>query len=124
MKDFDSWNVRKKQINDRIVLPEYIVEGEIWWCVLGVNVGSEQDGSEDTYERPVLVIKRFTKKLYLVIPLTSQKKIGTYYPKLTSRSYLLFLQIRVVDAKRMQRKLRTVTPRQFAKVRNLFKRLL
>lgn len=33
-------------------------EREIWWCSLGVNIGFEQDGTNDLFERPVLVIKK------------------------------------------------------------------
>ena len=55
-KDFDKWNERKKALNDR----ERILFNprEIWWCSFGVNIGSEQDGSGDNFERPVIIIKK------------------------------------------------------------------
>ncbi len=29
------------------------------WCSIGINVGDEEDGKNELYERPVLVIKKF-----------------------------------------------------------------
>ncbi|MFH1170496.1 MAG: hypothetical protein V1704_02965 [Candidatus Vogelbacteria bacterium] len=45
-KDFDQWNERKKGLHNRDRVPFYH-EREIWWCALGVNIGSEQDGSKE-----------------------------------------------------------------------------
>ena len=45
-------------------------EREIWWCALGVNVGSEQDGVAKTYEPPILVIKNFNGQVLWAVPLT------------------------------------------------------
>jgi hypothetical protein len=44
-KDFDKWNETKKKIHDRINTP-FFNEREVWWCVLGRNIGVEQDGGE------------------------------------------------------------------------------
>jgi len=41
-KDFDGWNEEKKQ-TEMEGARLYTVR-EIWWCQLGVNVGSEQSG--------------------------------------------------------------------------------
>ena len=69
-KDFDTWNLQKKQINNkhrRITFHER----EIWWCSLGLNIGFEQDGKNYLYERPVLVIRKFNKHTLWILPLTS-----------------------------------------------------
>jgi mRNA interferase MazF len=59
IKDFDGWTVKKKEINAAFV-PVYVHEREVWFCLLGVNVGSEQDGKHELYERPVLVLRCVT----------------------------------------------------------------
>jgi len=41
-KDFQKWHGKKSTI-DQIEKRPFFHEGEIWWCVLGVNVGFEQD---------------------------------------------------------------------------------
>ena len=77
-KDFDRWNEKKKRIN-RSAFIDYVNEREVWWCTLGVNVGSEQDGSLDVFERPILVVRKFNKDTVLVVPLTSSPGRTPYH---------------------------------------------
>lgn len=45
IKDFDKWNKSKKEIDsNNNYLPLYH-ERQIRWCRLGINIGSEQDGT-------------------------------------------------------------------------------
>ena len=47
-KDFDKWNIIKKQVNTKEVIRDlFFYEREVWWCSLGLNVGYEQDGKND-----------------------------------------------------------------------------
>jgi hypothetical protein len=39
-KDFDKWNIKKKQI-DAKTARLYFRQGEIWWVNLGLNIGYE-----------------------------------------------------------------------------------
>ena len=57
MKDFDSWNRIKKKTHgsSRVKYPK---EGSVWWCKLGLNIGDEEDGKGDYFERPVLILKK------------------------------------------------------------------
>ncbi len=57
MKDFDTWNNLKKGVNAG--KGKLYKERDIWWCSLGVNVGFEQDGTGNSYERPVVVLRGF-----------------------------------------------------------------
>ena len=41
-KDFDGWNKLKKEIDIRN--PIYVSERDVWFCSVGINVGSEQSG--------------------------------------------------------------------------------
>ena len=69
-KDFDRWNVVKKNINakNRKV---FFYEKEIWWMNIGVNVGSEQDGKGDLFMRPVFIYKKINGTTFVGIPLTT-----------------------------------------------------
>ncbi len=51
-------------------------EGEIWWCSIGMNVGTEIFGKGRRFTRPVLVFKKFGSYSFLGIPITSQEKEG------------------------------------------------
>lgn len=55
-------------------IPNYFHERDIWWYRLGVNIGFEQDGKGSDSSRPVLIIKKFTRHVAWIIPLTD--KIG------------------------------------------------
>ena len=46
-KNFDRWNAKKKAIHDSACTALFH-EREVWWCVLGTNVGFEQDGGKGT----------------------------------------------------------------------------
>jgi mRNA interferase MazF len=108
-KDFDRWNGEKKRIHfgdDGVIL--YPKEREVWLCIIGKNVGVEQNGSTDTFSRPVLVVKKFNNKMFWVVPLsTKQKKYDFFYNFVdengTSVAAIL-AQLRLVSIKRFVRK--------------------
>jgi hypothetical protein len=71
-KQFDEWNGTKKTVNDQT--GRLYAERAIWWCLLGVNMGFEQDGTGKSFERPVVVLQGFSKMVCLVVPLTTATK--------------------------------------------------
>lgn len=73
IKDFDGWFPLKKKIQEERNVPTYR-QRDIWWCSTGVNLGVEQDGKNDLYERPVLIVRKFNNRLFMGVPLTSQIK--------------------------------------------------
>src|SRR6266404_730808 len=77
-KDFDSWNLKKKYIEENEPRRFYRSR-EIWWCSLGVNIGFEQDGTSHDQQRPVLILKGFSREVCLVVPLTTSKKKNPYH---------------------------------------------
>lgn len=114
-KDFDRWNTKKKQLNNVGGSP-FVSEREIWWCSLGVNVGREQDGHGDDFERPVVVIKKLSPDTFIAIPLSTKKKIDKFQATVTFGeliNYGLLDQIRVIDSKRLKRKIGMVKKSEF-----------
>lgn len=77
-KEFEIWN-KKKQTLHHSNKDIYFRKGEIWWCALGVNIGYEQDGKNEKFERPVLVLRKINRHLALTIPLSSKLKDHPYY---------------------------------------------
>ncbi|MEK7134673.1 MAG: type II toxin-antitoxin system PemK/MazF family toxin [Patescibacteria group bacterium] len=126
-KDFDTWNGKKKEIHGRDDAPFYH-KREIWWCALGVNVGSEQDGSGEEYRRPVLILKNLGEQVCLVVPLTTsvnkhplRPSVGTISGK---EAHALLSQIRVVDTKRLVRKIGYLDKTVFENIRKAVKDML
>lgn len=102
-KDFDNWNIKKKELSNggRV----YFHKGDIWLASIGKNIGDEEDGKHSSFERPILIVRKFNNSIFLGIPLTSQDKEGKYYHKLTSflGSTAILSQVRLFDAKRLLR---------------------
>lgn len=104
MKDFDGWNEVKKKIHASNA-DVYFYEREIWWVSLGANIGFEQDGTGERYDRPVLIVKKYNPDLLLAVPLSTTKKEGMYYfriGKVEGKDATAILsQIRLLDSKRL-----------------------
>jgi mRNA interferase MazF len=103
-QDFDNWNVKKKELSN--VKRVYFHKGDIWLASIGKNIGDEEDGKHSSFERPVLVVRKFNNSIFLGVPLTSNKdKEGKYYHKLISfsGSTTILSQVRLFDAKRLLR---------------------
>lgn len=98
-------------------------EGEVWWCSVGLNVGEEIYGKGPNFRRPVLVFKKLTKNSFLALPLTGSEKMGSWYVpiRLTGRKSSITLnQARIIDGKRLQRKIITLEGDDFRLIKETF----
>ncbi|MSU44991.1 type II toxin-antitoxin system PemK/MazF family toxin [Candidatus Nomurabacteria bacterium] len=96
-------------------------EREIWWYSIGINLGDEQDGKNELFERPVLVLKKFNNKVCWVLPMSTKPKDGIYYHTLEheGKIFLVILsQLRLVSVKRFRRFVRKISPHQFELIQN------
>lgn len=115
MKDFDQWNSCKKQLETEIT-QTFFHEKEVWFVALGVNLGNEQDGKGERFWRPVIVLKKFNTQIFLAVPMTSKVRYGKYYFSfnLASKTRTALLsQVRLLDSKRMIRKIGNIGNAQF-----------
>jgi len=116
-KDFDYWNKVKKKLHEReLASGLYFKEREIWWSAIGINIGHEQDGKHNNFERPILVLKVFNRELLWALPLTSKNKDGKYYSQIfyLGESYSVILsQLRLISSRRLLRKIRTLAREDF-----------
>gem|GEM_PF-6408639 len=74
---FNDWNIKKQEIHfsDR-TNKIYFKKGQIWWCSVGQNVGSESFGKGENFMRPILILKKLSSDLCVGLPLTSKGKTG------------------------------------------------
>ena len=103
IKDFDSWNIHKKEI-DSTDNKKTFHEREIWFIKIGENIGFEQNGKGTEFLRPVIVYKKFSKNVFLGIPLTKTNRAGKFYSEFEfkdQRSFAILSQIRLFDSKRL-----------------------
>jgi mRNA-degrading endonuclease toxin of MazEF toxin-antitoxin module len=102
-KDFDGWNVQKK-ITDSVENKKTFHEREIWFIKIGENVGFEQNGKGKEFLRPVVIYKKFSKNVFLGIPLTKANREGKFYSSFEFHSKIstaILSQIRLFDSKRL-----------------------
>ena len=122
-KNFDSWNRLKKIIDCKVGIPPF-KERQIWWCNIGRNIGSEEDGKGECFLRPVILFRAFSETIAWVIPLTTQP-----WP-IDSRVHYTFVlhgmtraaemhQLRLISTKRLDRYMDTIAFCDFQKIRKL-----
>lgn len=126
-KNFDQWNEQKKLIHGEGKNKLYH-QREVWWCSLGINVGSEQDGAGLEYQRPVLIVKGLSAATCLVIPLTTSSKqhpmriaVGIVDGEQASA---ILSQIRIIDIKRLVEKVGFIEKEVFEQIRKAVKDIL
>jgi len=112
-KDFNKWNALKMKIDDGSSKKQF-KEREIWWTSIGLNIGFEQDGKNDQFHRPVLVLKKFNADMFFGVALTSKDKEGFYYSnfefikrgdKEYTKSAAILSQVRLFSSKRLIRRI-------------------
>jgi mRNA interferase MazF len=117
-KPFGKWTELKRSLEELSVKHNFN-EREIWWCSLGINIGYEQDGKHEMFERPVLILRKYSKDFLLIAPFTSAEKDGGYYFPVTfcgKKSRLILSQQRAVSAKRLSRKMSIVGRLMFGNI--------
>ena len=121
-KNFDGWNNKKQLIENKKTI--FFEERQIWWCSVGVNVGSEIDGKNHNFERPILIIKKYGKNTFLGVPMSTTIREGNYYFDISTNGtfgQLLFNQAKTMDSKRLLRKIAKISSSSFEKIKQQFK---
>ncbi len=103
LQKYDVWNETKKALSQsqRNFL---FKEGEIWWCILGLNVGEETYGKGKEFTRPVVIIKKLSKTSCIVMPTTTQVRTSDWYYHIHVRGFsrwVMMHQIRFISSKRL-----------------------
>ncbi len=128
---FDKWNSIKQKTHNSQNLVGF-KQREIFWLRLGQNIGSEEYGKGNEFQRPVLIIKRLTKDIFIGIPLTSQFKNDNDYFHMISyeskkgikQNCAMLLQLKSFDRKRLMGKIATLSKDQFNIILKKIERLI
>lgn len=126
-KDFQKWHSFKEDLHYNNAERVLFHEREIWWCALGANIGFEQDGKNDTFERPVIVFRKFNKEVFWGLPITTQEKGGRYYYTYAhggKRFSIILSQMRLLDGKRLLRKITVLPNKEFLELDRGFNALI
>lgn len=125
-KDFDTWNIAKKKLDSE---PQrFYTVREIWWCKLGLNIGTEQNGNNETYTRPCIILRGFGPHACLVVPLTKSARNHQFripvgkIANIDAKANLS--QIKTVDTKRLVEKIGFLNKAVFSKIQKIAKAML
>jgi mRNA interferase MazF len=121
IKNFDGWNVKKKEADSNGSKPPLFKERDVWWLSVGVNVGFEEDGKHGNFARPVLIIRKFNRYLFMGLPMSTKIKENKYYFKVTLQGKtvsVLISQLRAFSSKRLWYKLGELDSKDFTRVMN------
>lgn len=127
LKKFIEWSKLKFKIHTSLDIDFYFKEREIWWASIGQNIGSEQNGKNRDFERPVLVLKKFNFKTFLGVPISTKKGNSPYHCEfiLDGNNYWTNLsQIRTFSSKRLLRRVNKMALDDFNRISDLFHKLV
>ena len=124
---FEKWNILKQKSNfsKKII---GIKERDILFLKMGQNIGYEQDGKGEEFLRPVVVLKKFNKNMFLGIALTTQKKENVYHfefqyknksDRVITNSAILS-QVKMYDTKRVKYKAGMINIEDFKTMYKVF----
>ena len=126
-KKFSQWSIQKANLHSESTVA-YYHEREIWWCALGVNIGFEQDGTGENFDIPVVILRGFNTHTFFAVALTGRKKAGAFYfylGKVDDRDATAILsQVRILDTKRLIKKIGTLHISTFQDLKNACKDIL
>jgi mRNA interferase MazF len=129
MNNFDYWNELKKKIEIGGNSPDrFPKEGEVWMSAIGKNIGFEQNGSEDNFSRPVLIVKKFNNHMFWVVPLSTKQKDFDFYFNYTDpngqKVSAILAQMKLLSVKRIERKLYDIPNELFCDIKRRLKSFL
>lgn len=127
MKDilerFVSWiklKIRLHLKDDVDVKKLYFREKEIWWMHLGKNLGHEEDGKNEQYERPVIILRKFNKDFFWGIPTSTKiKPENRFYDTFVHQEddySAIISQMKPISSKRLIRKIGVLGKLEYEKI--------
>jgi len=124
-KQFIEWT--KNKIRHHVEKKDdlYFREKEIWWVALGKNIGYEIGGKHKLFERQVLILKKYSKDMCFVLPLTTQIKDPKPWYQVTIKvenklNAVNISQGRTISRKRLLRKITVLETEEYNNIINLF----
>jgi len=115
-QNLDRWNKIKKDTElDNIKV--YFKERDIFWTRLGENIGFEQNGKGDEFQRPVIILKKYTNDMFLGIPLSTTPRDGSFFFQFSfikdEISTALLVQHKLYSKKRLIKKIGMIDKNNF-----------
>ena len=128
-EEFDKWNTIKKETNQSN--PPIFKDREIYYTRMGHNIGHEQNGKGEEFVRPVVILKRLSREMFIGIPLSSQLKEGSFYHTINftkrgepTQNRAIIAQIKLFSARRLLNKIGMIDKEEFSALKQKVNELL
>jgi len=125
VKKFVVWTKLKIRLHhkaDDKVKRLYFREKEIWWAHLGKNIGHEEDGKNNNFERPIIVLRKFSRYLFLGVPTSTKiKSKNDFYHtfRYGDQNYSAILsQMRPISTNRLIRRIGSLSAGEFRQIKD------
>ncbi|MFZ1812167.1 MAG: type II toxin-antitoxin system PemK/MazF family toxin [Candidatus Saccharimonadales bacterium] len=118
VRDYQKWHELKQRL-EHTEFQGNFSEREVWWCSLGANIGFEEDGKNNLFERPVLVLKKYNKQLFVGLPLSTAVKSSRYYHQISvgdKNGVVILSQARAFSSNRLQRRIGRIMPYEYESI--------
>ena len=124
----NQWNELKKKLDASETASTFLPqEREVWMCYMGRNIGYEQNGDRN-FMRPVLIIRKFDRKLFWIVPITEHQKPLDFYFNFTDprgkSGAIILAQMKLMSVKRFVRVMYAFSADEFAHVQGVLVNLL
>jgi mRNA-degrading endonuclease toxin of MazEF toxin-antitoxin module len=119
VKNFIGWIYKKISIDKLQKNNLTISEGQVFWCTLGENIGFEQNGKGEYFQRPVLIFKKFNNDIFWGIPMSTKIKDNKYYIKVLLKDVYqsaMISQLRILDSKRLYQFIGYISKKDFKNI--------
>ena len=127
IKNFLEWFALKPELDQNInQIPPLTKEGQIWWCHIGENIGTEVSGKGVSFTRPCIILTKFSKYNFFVVPCSTKNKGGSWFVKFThnqKEQTALLNQTRCIDSRRLQNRIGQIDDADFKSIQKSLAKL-
>ncbi len=126
IKNFLEWFKLKPNLDKKNHKPPFVSEGQIWWCHLGENVGTEISGKGEKFTRPVIILQKLSNMTYLVLPTSTKIKKGNWYIPIVYKKKEMVVclhQAKTIDYRRIDDKIGFISGKDFKSIKKGFNNL-
>jgi mRNA interferase MazF len=123
IKRFQEWFAVKPKLDESNSKPPFTKEGQMWWCSVGENIGTEISGKSSNFTRPVVILKKLSRYQFMVIPCSTKIKEGSWYVQFNHRDkkqVANLSQARTVDFRRLTTLMGDLDNKDFMDIKNGF----
>jgi mRNA interferase MazF len=124
IKRFLEWIGIKQKLDSNDYFPPFVRVGDLWWCVIGENLGVEVSGKGPNFTRPVIVLIKFGRLAFFGIPVTTNTdRDGSWYVHFKHkgiREVAMLTQGRIFSYKRLDRKMGELDDQDYKNVKEAY----